>query len=48
MPWAACWQFDPTGSNPIALHASLRLPVTTLTMLGGTQSIDTAVYESLT
>src|SRR5262249_58699418 len=46
--WAACWPFDRTGSNPTPSRASLRLPVTTPTMLRGTQSSDTAVYESLT
>ena len=44
----AFWPFDRNKSNLTLSHASPSLPVTTPTMLRGTQSIDAAVYESLT
>jgi hypothetical protein len=47
-PWAAFWQLDRNGSNPTPSHAGPSLLAAIPTMLRGTQSIDTAVYWSLT
>ena len=48
MPWAVFWQLDRNGSNPTPSHAGPSLLAATPTRLRGTQSIDTAVYCSLT
>jgi hypothetical protein len=46
--WSAFWQLDRHGSNPMPSHAGPSVLEAILTILRGTQSIDTAVYWSLT
>jgi hypothetical protein len=48
MPWVAFGQLDRHGSNPIPSPASPSVRAATPTKLRGMESLDTAVYWSLT
>jgi hypothetical protein len=48
VPWAAFWPLDRNGPNLTSSHAGPSLLAATPTILRGTQSLDTAVYWSLT